>query len=61
MTAPERARGWCCQCDRDRVGRVVGQVEQNCGPGRVVIICEPCGAALRARQAVAEARKRRRR
>lgn len=60
MTRAERTRGWCCQCDKDRVGRIAGQVEQNSGPGQVVIICEPCENALRAKHAALNARSRQR-
>ena len=46
-----RARGWCSGCEKDRTGRIVGDVEQNSGPGAVVIICDPCDAALKAKHA----------
>ena len=49
MTA--RGRGWCSGCEKDRVGRIVGDVEQNSGPGMTVIICDSCDAALKAKHA----------
>lgn len=44
-----RARGWCSGCDKDRTGRIVGQVEQNSGPGQTIILCDDCDAALKAK------------
>jgi hypothetical protein len=41
--------GHCSDCDQYRDGRIVGDVEQNSGPGRTVVICAPCDARLKAR------------
>ena len=46
-----RARGWCSGCEKDRTGRIVGDVSQNSGPGQTVIICDSCDAALKAKHA----------
>ena len=42
-----RAHGYCCQCNRHRTGRIVGEVEQNSGPGQTIIICDECSVELR--------------
>ena len=50
-----RTRGWCSDCDKDRTGRIVGQVEQNSGPGQTIILCDDCDKALKAKHAALRA------
>jgi len=52
--------GWCSECGKYRLGRIVGTVEQNSGPGRTITICEPCEATLKKRLAALDRIDRRR-
>jgi hypothetical protein len=46
-----RARGWCSECEKDRTGRIAGDVSQNSGPGQTIIICDGCDKALKEKHA----------
>jgi hypothetical protein len=48
LAAEGTALGFCTDCGTHCLGRIVGDIEQNCG-SRTMVICAPCDRALRER------------